>query len=97
MGVFAVPEGVYAGRVPGQVGERSVRLTWSWFCTARRGGAPAVPSGSVDVNGTPDGRYVTGKRGAAVARGSWLSVVVEFCLALAREPIVDRTVNSWTR
>ena len=35
--------------------------------------------------------------GAAVARGSWLSVVVEFCLALAREPIVDRTVNSWTR
>ena len=56
-----------------------------------------VSSGSVGVNGTPDGRYVTDKRGAAVARGSWLSVVVEFCLALAREPIVDRTVNSWTR
>ena len=55
-----------------------------------------VSSGSVDVNGTPDGRYA-GKHGAAVARGSWLSVVVEFCLALAREPTVARTVNSWTR
>ena len=52
--------------------------------------------GSVDVNGTPDGRYA-GRQGAAVARGSWLSVVVEFCLALAREPTVARTVNSWTR
>ena len=39
LGVFAVPEGVYAGRVPGQVGERSGGLTWSWLCkeAARRG------------------------------------------------------------
>ena len=43
LGVFAVPEGVYAGRVPGQVGERSGGLTWSWLwllvvmAAARRG------------------------------------------------------------
>ena len=61
---------------------------------ARRGAGGFV--GFRWVNGTPDGRYA-GRQGAAVACGSWLSVVVEFCLALAREPIVDRTVNSWTR
>ena len=57
---------------------RSVRAEWSRAGArlmllvvlvndkARRGGAPPVSSGSVDVNGTPDGRYA-GRR-AAVAR-----------------------------
>ena len=33
----------------------------------------------MDVNGTPDGRYVTDKRGAAVARGGCASRGEEVC------------------
>ena len=83
-GVIAVPEGVCVGRVcpPGPV--------WSGRCDSyglvrvRRGAAGRrfrrVP---LDVNGTPDGRYVTDKRGAAVARGGCAWRGKEVCL---REP-----------
>ena len=47
--------------------------------------------GSVEVNGIRTGRAVRGQ-----ARGGCaLRVVVEFCLALAREPTVARAVNSF--
>ena len=95
LGVFAVPEGVYAGRVPGQVGEVSVTdVELVMLEAARRGAGGFV--GFRWVNGTPDGRYA-GKRGAAVARGGCASRGDEVCSRRLVEQTVIGTVNSSRR
>ena len=84
---------------------RSVRAEWSRagarlmllvvlvndYDEARRGGAPPVSSGSVDVNGTPDGSTRAGTRagGAAVARGGCASRGEEgFGLRIAGQSVI---------
>ena len=55
-----------------------------------------VSSGSVDVNGTPDGRYA-GRQARRLRAAVALPAVKRFVARSRIEPTVIEAVNSWTR